>query len=53
MSLLFKIVDKQNHHSRSNRNNFLLQKPKTNYMKESISYNGAIAWNNLPNNVKL
>ena len=49
---LFKIVNNQNHNLRSNGNDFLLQKPKTNYTKKSISYNGAIVWNKLPITVK-
>jgi hypothetical protein len=52
MNQLFEIANNQNYHLRSKGNDFLLQKSKTNYMKKSISYNGAIAWNNLSNNVK-
>ena len=33
-------------------NDFLLQKPKSNYMKKSITYNGPRAWNKLPNKIK-
>ncbi len=49
---LFQIADNPNYDLRSNGNDFLLQKPRTNYMKKSITYNGVIAWNKLPNNVK-
>ena len=52
MNNLFQIANNTNYDLRSNGNDFLLQKPKTNYMKKSITYNGAIAWNKLPNNVK-
>ena len=52
MNQLFEIANNQNYNLRSKCNDFLLQKSKTNYMKKSISYNGAIAWNNLSNNVK-
>ena len=52
MNNLFQIANNPNYDLRSNGNDFLLQKPKTNYMKKSITYNGAIAWNKLPNNVK-
>ena len=31
---------------------FCLQKPKTNFMKKSISYAGAKIWNDLPNELK-
>ena len=52
MNQLFEIANNQNYNLRRKGNDFLLQKPKTNYMKKSISYNGALAWNNLSNNVK-
>ncbi len=52
MNNLFQVANNTNYDLRSNGNDFLLQKPKTNYMKKSITYNGAIAWNKLPNNVK-
>jgi hypothetical protein len=52
MNQLFEIANNQNYNLRSKGNDFLLQKSKTNYMKKSISYNGAIPWNNLSNNVK-
>ena len=52
MNNLFKIANNQIHILRSNSNDFLLQKPKTNYMKKSITYNGAIAWHKLSNDVK-
>ena len=52
MNKLFEIANNKIYNLRRKDNDFLLQKPKTNYMKKSISYNGALAWNNLSNNVK-
>ncbi len=52
MNHLFQIANNPNYDLRSNDNDFLVQNPKTNYMKKSITYIGAIAWNKLPNNVK-
>ena len=52
MNQLFEIANNQNNNLRSKGNDFLLQMPKTNYMKKSISYNGAIAWNNFSYNVR-
>ena len=36
---------------RSNDRKLYLAKPKTSFMKNSFSYRGAFAWNDLPNNV--
>ena len=33
---------------RSNNRNLYLDKPKTNYLKRSFSYRGAMSWNSLP-----
>ena len=45
---LFEIKNNINYNLRSKGNEFYtLQKPKTNFMKKSISYNGAKTWNNL------
>ena len=52
MNNVFKIANNQIHILRINGNDFLLQKPKTNYMKKSITYNGAIAWHKLSNDEK-
>ena len=49
---LFEIKNNINYNLRSNGNEFTLQKPKTNFMKKIISYNGAKTWNNLPRYVK-
>ena len=37
---------------RGSKFDFQLPKPKTNFMKRSFSYRGAIAWNELPNGVR-
>ncbi len=42
---LFQIANNPNYDFRNNANDFLVQKPKTNYMKKSTTYNGVIAWN--------
>ena len=49
---LFEIKNNINYNLRSNGNEFTLQNPKTNFMKKSISCNGAKTWNNLPRCVK-
>ena len=36
MNNLFQIANNQNYNLRSNGNDFLLQKPKTNYMKKVL-----------------
>ena len=36
---------------RSNNRNIYLPKPKTNFLKNSFSYRGAMSWNNLPNHI--
>ena len=45
MNNLFQIANNPNYDFRSNANDFLVQKPKTNYMKKSTTYNGVIVWN--------
>ena len=35
------------HQTRQAKHDFLLPKPKTNYLKKAFSYRGAVAWNNL------
>ena len=40
------------HNLRSNTVDFHIPKPKTNFMKKSISYSGALLWNNLPTAAK-
>ena len=38
--------------TRQAKNDFLPPKPKTNYLKKAFSYRGAVAWNNLPSEIK-
>ncbi len=40
------------HRTRQAKHDFLPPKPKTNYLKKAFSYRGAVAWNNLPNEIK-
>ena len=49
---MFKIRENKIYDLRSNNKNFVLDKPKTNFMKKSISYSGAHLWNNLPSSAK-
>jgi hypothetical protein len=37
-----------NHNLRNNNTDFVLKKPKTNFMKKSITYSAASVWNDLP-----
>ena len=38
--------------TRQAKHNFLPPKPKTNYLKKAFSYRGAVAWINLPSDIK-
>ena len=49
---LFQIANNQDYSLRSNLNNFLPDKPNTNFVEKSISYAGAQCWNNLPSDLK-
>ena len=49
---MFTISNNLNHNVRSNDNDYSLQKPKTNFLKKSISYTAAQVWNNLPKSAK-
>ena len=40
------------HQTRQAKHDFLPPKPKTNYLKKAFSYRGAVAWNNLPSEIK-
>ena len=48
MKDMFEISNNEFHNLRSNAVDFHIPKPKTNFMKKSISYSGALLWNNLP-----
>ena len=50
---LFSVTNNENHELRSNNKTFLTDKPKTNFLKESIGYSGASYWNNLPGTCKI
>ena len=47
----FKTKDNSNYNLR-NYTDFVLKKPKTNFMKKSISYSAASLWNKLPKSAK-
>ena len=51
MSEMFKINHNDIYQLRSNDRKLYLGKPKTDFMKNSFSFRGAFAWNDLPNNV--
>ena len=51
MSGMFKFNHNDIYQLRSNDRKLYLGKPKTDFMKNSFSYRGAFAWNDLPNNV--
>ena len=48
----FKTKDNSNYNLRNNYTDFVLKKPKTNFMKKSISYSAASLWNKLPKSAK-
>ncbi len=44
---MFKFCENSTYNMRSNRCKLTLGKPGRNFMKKSFSYRGAVAWNNL------
>ena len=48
----FKTKDNSNYNLRNNYTDFVLKKPKTNFMKKSITYSAASLWNKLPKSAK-
>lgn len=52
MMSMFDIKENSKYNLRSNNNDYALDKPKTNFMKKSISYAAASVWNNLPKKAK-
>ena len=52
MKDMFEISNNKFHNLRSNAVDFHIPKPKTDFMKKSISYSGALLWNNLPTAAK-
>ena len=52
MKNMFEISNNELHNLRSNAVNFHITKARTNFMKKSISYSGALLWNSLPSSAK-
>ena len=52
MNDMFEISNNECHNLRGNSVDFHIPKPKTNFIKKSISYSGALLWNNLPTAAK-
>ncbi len=48
---MFKFCESSTYNMRSNRCKLTLGKPSRNCMKKSFSYQGAVAWNNLPDDI--
>ena len=48
MTDISEVSNNEFHNLRSNAVNFHIPKPKTNFLKKSISYSGALLWNSLP-----
>ncbi len=48
---MFIFCDNSTYNMRSNRCELALGKPSRNFMKKSFSYRGAVAWNNLPDDI--
>jgi len=51
-NLRYQISRTPNYDFRNAKKTLLLLKPRTDYLKPSFSYNGAILWNNLPENIR-
>ena len=49
---MFRINRNESYRLRSNYINYMLPKPKTSFMKRSISYSAVSQWNKLPNSAK-
>ena len=52
MSNLFHVKNNDNYNLRGNNIDYTLEKPKTNFLKKSISYSGPKTWKELPVEVK-
>ena len=48
LTIMFRKCDNSNYSLRSNNLKLSLPKPKTDFLKRSFSYRGAVAWNSLP-----
>ena len=44
----YEMKNNLSHNLRNNNTGFVLKKPKTNFMKKSITYSAASIWNDLP-----
>ena len=51
LSDLFITCHNVDHQLRSNHRKLYLDEPKTNYLRKSFSYRGAVSWNSLPNEI--
>ena len=40
------------HNTRGNHVNLSIPKPNTNFLKNSLAYNGAVAWNSIPTDIR-
>ena len=52
ISNLFVVKNNDNYNLRNNGTDYTLEKPRTNFLKKSISYCGAKMWNELPVEMK-
>ena len=52
IDLIRKIINNSNYNLRNNYTDFVLKKPKTDFMKKSITYSAASLWNELPKSAK-
>lgn len=52
ISNIFNVKNNQQYSLRSDNLDYALEKPRTNFLKKSISYSGAKLWNELPNRLK-
>ena len=53
VSIMFHINRNDNYNLRNNNVNYALPKPKTDFMKKSISYSAVSLWNSLPKAAKV
>lgn len=49
---MFQVKNNQNCNLRDNNCDYFLEKPRTNFLKKSISYSGGKLWNELPTEFK-
>ena len=51
LTQLFNLNNNVNHQLRSNNRSLYIPKSRTNFLKNSFSYRGAVSWNNLPHDI--